>query len=141
MELFHFAPKVKIVHVIFAQALIAAHAEYPVDKLLSRMVATDREYIEEKRNEARSLTAKAQAIRRRAKAAEDRARLCRLLPDATTLEKLSRYEAHLSRQLSQALHELERLKAARDGAAVIPPAIMDVTFNRPTPALEGPSQP
>jgi hypothetical protein len=122
-------------------ALVAAHAEYPVDKLLSRMVATNRDYIEEKRHEVRSLAAKAQAIRRRAKAAEDRSRLYRLLPDAPMLEKLSRYEAHLSRQLSQALHELERLKAARDGAAVLPPAVVDVTFNGPTPALEGPSQP
>src|SRR5262249_44432332 len=111
------------------------------DKLLSRMVAGCREGIEEKRQEVRSLTAKAQAIRRRAKAAEDRARLYRLLPDATMLEKLSRYEAHLSRQLTQALHELERLKAARDGAAVLPPAVVDVTFHETIPALEGPSQP
>jgi hypothetical protein len=122
-------------------ALVAAHAEYPADKLLSRMVAADLEYIEEKRHEVRSLTAKAQAIRRRAKAAEDRSRLYRLLPDAPMLEKLSRYEAHLSRQLSQALHELERLKAARDGAAVLPPAVVDVTFNEPMPTLGGPSQP
>jgi hypothetical protein len=122
-------------------ALVAAHAEYPADKLLSRMVATNCEYSEEKRHEVRSLSTKVQAIRRRAKAAEDRARLYRLLPDAPLLEKLSRYEAHLSRQLSQALHELERLKAARDGAAVLPPAVLDVTFNGPTPALEGPSQP
>jgi hypothetical protein len=121
--------------------LVAAHAKYPADKLLSRMVATDREYIEEKRHEVRSLTVKAQAIRRRAKAAEDRARLYRLLPDASMLEKLSRYEAHLSRQLSQALHELERLKAARDGAAIIQPAVVDVTFNEPMLALGGPSQP
>jgi hypothetical protein len=122
-------------------ALVAAHAEYPADKLLSRMAATNREYIEEKRHEVRSLTAKAQSIRRRAKAAEDRSRLHRLLPDASMLEKLSRYEAHLSRQLSQALHELERLKAARDGAAVLPPAVVDVTFNEPMAALGGPSQP
>ena len=122
-------------------ALVAAHAEYPADKLISRMVEVDHEHSEEKQHEVRSLTAKAQTIRRRAKAAEDRARLYRLLPDAPMLEKLSRYEAHLSRQLSQALHELERLKAARDGAAVLPPAVVDVTFNGATPALEGPSQP
>ena len=41
----------------------------------------------------------------------------RLLPDDKTLEKLSRYEAHLSRQLFKALHELEALQARRSGGA------------------------
>ncbi len=35
----------------------------------------------------------------------------RILPDEKTLEKISRYEAHLSRQLYHALHELENLPA------------------------------
>jgi hypothetical protein len=122
-------------------ALVAADARYPADRLLSRMVAADREHIDEKRHEVRKLSAKAQAIRRRAKAAEDRARLHRLLPDSAMLEKLSRYEAHLSRQLSQALHELERLQAAREGADVPPPAAVDVTVNGPMKALGGPHQP
>jgi len=33
----------------------------------------------------------------------------RLLPDEKTLEKVARYEAHLSRGLYKALHELEAL--------------------------------
>jgi len=115
---------------------VAAHAKYPADKLLARRVAADREHVKEKRQEVRGLEAKTKAIRRRAKAAEDRARLQRLLPDDITLDKLSRYEAHLSRQLFQALHELERLKAARGGADVPPPAALDVTVNGPTEALE-----
>ena len=41
----------------------------------------------------------------------------RLLPDEKTLEKIARYEAHLSRQLYQAMHELEALQAKRDGEA------------------------
>jgi hypothetical protein len=122
-------------------ALVAAHAQYPPERLLGRMVELDREFIDEKRQEVRKLATKAQAIRRRAKAAEDRARLHRLLPDTHMMEKLTRYEAHLSRQLSQALHELERLKATRDGAAVPPPAALDVTVNGPTRALGGPRQP
>jgi hypothetical protein len=117
-------------------SLVAAHAKYPADRLLARMVAGDREHLEAKRQEARGLAAKAQAIRRRAKAAEDRARLHRLLPDEALLEKLTRYEAHLSRQLSQALHELERLKATRAGAHVPPPAALDVTVNGQDQALE-----
>jgi hypothetical protein len=42
----------------------------------------------------------------------------RLLPDEKTLEKVARYEAHLSRGLYKALHELEVLKARRTGGAV-----------------------
>ena len=37
----------------------------------------------------------------------------RILPDDNTLEKISRYEAHLSRQLYHALHELENLQKHR----------------------------
>jgi hypothetical protein len=34
----------------------------------------------------------------------------RILPDADTLQKIARYEAHLSRQLYQAMHALEILR-------------------------------
>jgi hypothetical protein len=49
----------------------------------------------------------------------------RLLPDETTLQKITRYEAHLSRQLFQALHELEALQTKRSGGAA-PLARLDV---------------
>jgi hypothetical protein len=49
----------------------------------------------------------------------------RLLPDEKTLEKISRYEAHLSRQLYQAMHELEALQTKRVGGAA-PLARLDV---------------
>jgi hypothetical protein len=35
----------------------------------------------------------------------------RILPDAGTLQKIARYEAHLSRQLYQAMHALQILRA------------------------------
>jgi hypothetical protein len=41
----------------------------------------------------------------------------RLLPDEKTLEKVARYEAHLSRGLYKALHELEGLQVSRTGGA------------------------
>ena len=44
----------------------------------------------------------------------------RLLPDEKnekTLEKIARYEAHLSRQLYQAMHELEALQTKQTGGA------------------------
>ncbi len=49
----------------------------------------------------------------------------RLLPDTRTLEKVSRYEAHLSRLLFKALHELEALQVRRTGGAA-PLARLDV---------------
>jgi hypothetical protein len=49
----------------------------------------------------------------------------RLLPDEKTLEKIARYEAHLSRGLYKALHELEALQTRRTGG-VAPLARLDV---------------
>jgi len=49
----------------------------------------------------------------------------RLLPDEKILEKIARYEAHLSRGLYQAMHELEALQTKRSGGAA-PLARVDV---------------
>ena len=49
----------------------------------------------------------------------------RILPDDKTLEKVARYEAHLSRQLYHALHELEALQTRRVGGSA-PLARLDV---------------
>src|SRR3712207_162572 len=50
----------------------------------------------------------------------------RILPDEKTLEKISRYEAHLSRQLYQALHELENLQKHRTTGEGVPLARLDI---------------
>jgi len=50
----------------------------------------------------------------------------RILPDEKTLEKISRYEAHLSRQLFHSLHELENLQKHRTTGEGVPLARMDV---------------
>jgi hypothetical protein len=50
----------------------------------------------------------------------------RILPDDKVLEKISRYEAHLSRQLYQALHELENLQKYRTTGEGTPLARLDV---------------
>ena len=49
----------------------------------------------------------------------------RLLPEERILENVARYEAHLSRGLYKALHELEALQARRTGGAA-PLARVDV---------------
>jgi hypothetical protein len=58
---------------------------------------------------------------------QDLARMSRerLLPDDKTLEKVSRYEAHLSRLFHKTLHELEALQSRRSGGAA-PLARLDV---------------
>jgi len=57
----------------------------------------------------------------------DHMRRERLLASAPETDRIARYEAHLSRQLAQALHELQRFQAARAGAPVSPPVVVDVT--------------
>jgi hypothetical protein len=49
----------------------------------------------------------------------------RLLPNEKTLEKVARYEAHLSRLFHKALHELEALQVKRLGGSA-PLARLDV---------------
>jgi hypothetical protein len=89
-------------------------------------------------------------------AEEDAARRRVLLPAADTLDKVMRYESHLGRQLTQTLHLLERLQAARSGNPPVPPAALDVTIDagpggtvllsggdprhRDTPRIGGPSE-
>jgi hypothetical protein len=52
-------------------------------------------------------------------------RRARILPNDNELQKISRYEAHLSRELYKALHELEALQTRRAGGAA-PLARVDV---------------
>jgi hypothetical protein len=48
-----------------------------------------------------------------------------VLPNENDLKTIARYEAHLSKQMYQALHELEALQARRRGRAA-PLARVDV---------------
>jgi selenocysteine lyase/cysteine desulfurase len=50
----------------------------------------------------------------------------RILPGDKTLEKITRYEAHLSRQLYHSLHELENLQKHRITGEGAPLARLDV---------------
>ncbi|MGB6896546.1 MAG: hypothetical protein WBF37_11495 [Dehalococcoidia bacterium] len=81
---------------------IAAHAE--TEDLLAAAVEQARTSVPIKKDQLNRLVAELDRMRRQ-----------RLLPDGETLQKLVRYEAHLNRQLYQALHELEALQARRQG--------------------------
>lgn len=76
---------------------------------------------EEARREALSAKYQAEQVER------DLERMSRerLLPDETTLQKITRYEAHLCRLLYKTLHELEALQARRSGQAA-PLARLDI---------------
>jgi len=52
-------------------------------------------------------------------------RRIRILPQEADLQKISRYEAHISREMYKALHELEALQARRNGGSA-PLARIDV---------------
>jgi len=56
----------------------------------------------------------------------------RLLPGPLDLDKIIRYEAHINRLIIQGLHELEAMRAERDGK---PTSLMRVDVNNETGAL------
>jgi hypothetical protein len=93
---------------------ITSHAEADPDKLLmaaakdaSRAVVSAKHAVEKIEQDLRNMARE------------------RLLPDDKTLEKVARYEAHLSRLFHKALHELEALQVRRSGGAA-PLARLDV---------------
>jgi hypothetical protein len=65
----------------------------------------------------------------RRRLALERHQLLRSLPDDKSLDKVQRYEAHLSRQFYKAHHELQRLQAARLGLRPQVPMALDITIS------------
>ncbi len=53
------------------------------------------------------------------------------LPDDQSVNKIQRYEAHISRQFYKALHELQRLQAARLSGRVQLPLAVDIDVSAP----------
>jgi hypothetical protein len=98
------------------------------ERLLAKALKKRRGIQDQNADDIQRLTATVTVLRRRLKGKEERLTLERILPDANTLQKITRYEAHLSRQLLQALHELQRLQAARGGQTLPLPAALDVVI-------------
>jgi len=97
-------PAMKAADVRECLEVIAAHASLDPDELLEAA-------IEEARYEAAVAAHKKEDMEQEV----SREVAGRILPDEKTLGKISRYEAHLSRQLYHALHELEALQTRRFG--------------------------
>ena len=96
-----------------------------VDSMASETGESPKELLEAAMEKARlDVISAKQAVERVEKDLERMSRE-RLLPDEKTLEKVARYEAHLSRGLYKALHELEALQVRRSGGAA-PLARLDV---------------
>jgi hypothetical protein len=110
-------------------AELAHNGDIAPEKLLAKAFKKRQETQDQNMREVQRLEATVTVLRQRLKAKEDRLRRERILPDANTLQKITRYEAHLSRQLLQALHELQRLQAARGGHPVPLPAALDVVVD------------
>jgi hypothetical protein len=106
---------------------VAAAAGVPPDGLLTRAIEIGRKHPSEWQERITQLEKDTRRLRKRINLRRTRERQRRMLPDEGTLNKVSRYEAHLSRQMFQALHTLERLQAARVGLVVPPPAVLEVT--------------
>jgi hypothetical protein len=108
-------PAMKVADVRGCVEAIAAHVSLDPDELLE--LATY-----EAGCEARSAAHKKEEVEQEI----SRKVRERILPGEKTLEKISRYEAHLSRQLYHALHELENLQKHRITGEGTPLARLDV---------------
>jgi hypothetical protein len=119
-----------------AVALMATAHKMANEKLWSRLVEEGHREVGENRDRVQKIEDEVKVLRRRVRTIEERKRQAHVLPDENTLNKVLRYESHVSRQMLQALHTLERLQAARAGADFPPPAAVDVTVDGPPPALD-----
>jgi hypothetical protein len=109
-----------------ALALRAKDGGTTPEKLLARALRQRQDTQDTNKKKVEALENKAKALRRQLKVTEDRMTRERILPGEALLAKITRYEAHLSRQMLQALHELQRLQAVRAGESVPAPAALDV---------------
>jgi hypothetical protein len=112
---------------------IAQAAKVKLGRLLAWAVADGQQSKADARERLPKLEKEVKDLRRRLRTQEERLRQRRILPDDETLNKVTRYEAHLSRQLLQTLHTLERLQASRAGQCVTPPAALDVNLDVSVP--------
>jgi hypothetical protein len=113
-------------------AALAKGGSIAPERLLAKALKQRQDIQDQNTGDMQRLEATVTVLRQRLRAKEDRLTRERMLPDTNTLQKITRYEAHLSRQLLQALHELQRPQAAHGGQAVPLPAALDVVVDGPS---------
>jgi hypothetical protein len=107
-------------------AMKASDVRGCVEAIATRIGEDPDELLEAATVSARLDAASAEAKAERVEGEVDVLSRERILPGDKTLEKIARYEAHLSRQLYQALHELENLQKLRTTGEGVPLARVDV---------------
>ena len=112
--------------VVELPAMKVADVRGCVESIAARIGEDADELLEAAKVSARMDASSAEAKAERVEAEIDVMSRERVLPDEKTLEKIARYEAHLSRQLYQALHELENLQKHRTTGEGVPLARLDV---------------
>jgi len=85
--------------------------------------------VEKMTSKARDCVAECESEKKTLARMLDQLRRTRILPDEAQLEKVRRYEWHLERALYKAMHELQRLQAARQGQLVPAPVAVDVSVD------------
>jgi hypothetical protein len=98
----------------------------PLEKLIARTISALEKSQQNDRAEIQALNDEREAIRQREMAWQERKQVRLILPDENAELRVIRYESHLSRLLTQTLHELERIQANRAGRPVPPPVAVDV---------------
>jgi hypothetical protein len=107
-------------------SLIGKHSRTTPDQLVALAARGIEKHRDDRRRQVKELTAEVRGLRERHQRQVERKRAYLLLPEGDCEGKVLRYESHLSRQLFQALHELERLQATRAGKPVPPPLAVEV---------------
>jgi hypothetical protein len=110
-------------------AAVAAASGLGASDLIDRAVAGADRFARENLRKVPRLEALLEHKAEQIAGPEQAARGKALLPPSDVLDKLTRYESHLNKQLTQTLHTLERLRAIRDGSPPAPPAALDVTIH------------
>jgi hypothetical protein len=102
---------------------------WTANMLLAHATADATNGLEEERERLTALRKELKLAERRADEDEAAARRRALVPAEPVVATVVKYEGHLQRQLTQALHELERRQALRSDCPPHPPAALDVTVH------------
>jgi hypothetical protein len=106
---------------------IARTVKWSRPKLLDRAVKESVGHLSDWRERRANVERQQEEVRERTRAEEREARRRAVVPIAEVVDVVMRYEAHLHKQLSATLHELERRQAYRSACPPQPPMAVDVT--------------
>lgn len=108
---------------------MAGSVGWDTKTLLSRAAADAAAGVKAERKQLTALRNELRAAERRADEDEAMARRRALVPSEAAVGTVVKYEGHLQRLLTQALHQLERRQALRSDCPPHPPVAVDVTVH------------